>query len=231
MEIKPEKRHYVLFDEENIGENMPDDVKEAARQRIAQMTDEQKETLIYLPVSGWEIERILLYDEANYIHRIGAERHASARAAELRLIRESLNKLRAELQTPSRSGAALQAVDELLVTLGETEKKLEKAETQTAHLQNELEAETPFNDAPEARFSLLEISAEMRIAPTTVSTYIGQMRRDDEKEKEKNPDYKCRIQTPKGGQLTRAEIKSLKAYASLKAPRPSIRKMKSIKVK
>jgi hypothetical protein len=112
LEIKPEKRTYSFTPE--TSQTMPDDVKEAALKRIEAMTQEQRDTLVYLPVSGWEIERILLCDQAKYRFRVGGEVRASARVAELRLIREGLREVQDILgRDADRNGDALILLEEL----------------------------------------------------------------------------------------------------------------------
>lgn len=134
-----------------------------------------------------------------------------------------LNQTRADLEALSHQlDAGNMEAGEVQERLRKALSNLEKMEKQVTHLHNELDAEAP-RTAPKKRFSLLEIGAEMGIGESTVSTYIGQIRAEDAN---KGHD-KQRIKTPKGGQLTREEIKVLKAFAAKKVKRPNRRRLKT----
>lgn len=146
---------------------------------------------------------------------------------------EDIRRARADLEALSQQiekgevekGEVEKRLRETASNLEKSERQRKNTERQAAHLYNEWDADAP-RTAPEKRFSLEEIGAQMGlIGKSTVSTYIKQLRAEDATK----PEGERRIQTPKGGQLTVKEIKELKKFVALKVQRPNGRRIKPLK--
>jgi len=80
------------------GKTMSEEYRSAALARIAEMSDEDKDKLVIKPRLGWENERILLCDEADYSIRNYGEVVATSNVIELERIKKGLLEMEKKLR-------------------------------------------------------------------------------------------------------------------------------------
>jgi hypothetical protein len=207
------------------GKTMSDERRAAALARIEseKMSDDDKAKLVIQPRFGWENERILLCDEADYCTRIAAEILATGKVLELERIGKKLLEWEEKFRFMGESKVHLDhnhagytaPIFEQFAEELQRERAALLAENKSAF--DQLQDETT-RGIPD-RFSLKDAARSTPHSTEAFKKAVSELRKLDKTD----PQPEKRIEAERYQPLTARDVQNVKAHLAAKHQRPKAR--------